>query len=116
MPLALVMSFFWGARMIYESYLDLSGKNTSKLSYFFWFFYQFTFNFVGSFAGWACFYALLIRVGNNLSDFSSLGFIDFILFILSLLGLTGHLPQTIYGLVVSIGKFAEAGTSKILPK
>ena len=87
---------------------------TSKLGYFFWLSYQLIFNFVGSFAGWICFYVLLVRAQSKLPDLSGFNLGDFILFLLSLLGLTGHLPQTLYGLVVSIGKFAEAGTARVL--
>ncbi|MBU2512157.1 hypothetical protein KJ966_12525 [bacterium] len=112
-PLSLIMSFIWGVRVIHISYLDLSTQETSKLSYFFWFFYQFVFNFVGSFAGWVCFYILLLRTQSKLPNFIDFSWSDLLLFILSILGLTGHLPQTLYGLVVSIGKFAEAGAAKV---
>lgn len=101
--LALIMSLFWGIRsavlfknqMMYER---------SLLEKFFWKSYEFIFNFVGSFAGWFCFYALLVRTQNNIPHFKDFGGGDIILFIVSLLGLTGHLPQTIYGFVQS---FAE---------
>jgi len=91
-------------------------NNLSKWTSFFMLSYQFIFNFVGSLAGWVCFYVLLSRTQHNLPNFNNIGIVDFVLFVLSLLGLTGHLPQTTYGLVVSIGKFAEAGTQKLLGK
>lgn len=113
-PLAIIMSSYWGIRGVHMSQIKGWKQNTSILGYFFWLSYQLIFNFVGSFAGWVCFYALLVRVQSELPNFSNFSLVDFVLFLLSLLGLTGHLPQTTYGLVVSVGKFAEAGTKKVL--
>ena len=114
MPFAIIMSVFWGVRGLHMSLIKNWKDQTSKLGYFFWLSYQLIFNFVGSFAGWICFYVLLVRAQSKLPDLSGFHLSDFILFLLSLLGLTGHLPQTLYGLVVSIGKFAEAGTARVL--
>lgn len=113
--IAVIMSLFWGIRGLHMSLLKNWKDQFSKSGYFFWLSYQLIFNFVGSFAGWICFYILLIRTQKKLPEFTT-GFdtSDFMLFSLSILGLTGHLPQTLYGLVVSIGKFAEVGTSRLL--
>jgi len=112
--IAVLMSIFWGTRVLHASLLVDWRKQMSRLGYFYEISYQFIFHFVGSFAGWTCFYFLLIRTQNKVSEPTNFDMSDFILFLFSILGLTGHLPQTLYGLVVSIGKFAEAGTSKIL--
>jgi len=103
--LAIIMSLFWGIRGII---LFAKSRN------FWWKSYQFIFNFVGSFAGWFCFYALLIKAQNNITTFLEFDGSDFILFIISLLGLTGHLPQTLYGFVESFSKIAEKTTEKLL--
>ena len=113
-PFAIIMSLFWGIRGLHMSLREAWKESFSKLGYFFWLSYQLIFNFIGSFAGWICFYILLVRTQSKLPDFTVFGWSDFILFLLSILGLTGHFPQTLYGLVVSIGKFAEAGTAKVL--
>ena len=114
MPFAIIMSVFWGVRGLHMSLIKNWKDQTSKLGYFFWLSYQLIFNFVGSFAGWVCFYVLIVRAQSKLPGLSGFDLGDFILFLLSLLGLAGHLPQTLYGLVVSIGKFAEAGTARVL--
>ena len=101
--LALAMSLFWGVRSV-----NLFAKTRNG----WWKCYQFLFNFIGSFAGWSCFYILLIRAKNKLPDFQILTIGDIVLFIFSLLGLTGHLPETIYGFVKG---FSEIG-NKILSK
>ena len=103
--LAIIMSVFWGIR---GTILFAKSRN------FWWKSYQFIFNFVGSFAGWFCFYALLIKSQNNITTFRGFGGSDFVLFILSLIGLTGHLPQALYGFVESFSKIAEKATEKLL--
>ena len=102
--LAIGMSLFWGIRapLIFE-------KNRG----FGWKSYQFIFNFVGSFAGWVCFYALLIRFKNNMPTCRGFTGGDIILFVISLLALTGHLPQVIYGVIQSLDKIAKAAIEKI---
>lgn len=102
--LATIMSIFWGIR---------STILFARQREFFWKTYQFIFNFVGSFAGWFCFYVLLIRVQNNFPDFRSLELGDIFLFVVSLLGLTGHLPQVTYGFIEGFAKLAEKAVEKI---
>ena len=70
--LALGMSLFWGIRSVI-----LFRKQKPWL----WKIYEFIFNFVGSFAGWFCFYVLLIRTQNNMPNFQNLTIGDIILFI-----------------------------------
>ena len=80
---------------------------------FFAYFYQFNFNFIGSFAGWCCFYIL----GNRyLNPNIGLNSVDLMLFFLLLLGLTGHLPQTIFGIVGAFSKLGEIATQKLMQK
>jgi hypothetical protein len=113
--IAIIVSLFWGIRGLHMSLLKDWKDHLSKSGYFFWLSYQLIFNFIGSFAGWFCFYILLIRTQKKLPELTAtFDTSDFLLFLLSILGLTGHLPQTLYGLVVSVGKFAEAGTSRLL--
>jgi len=102
--LALVMSLFWGIR---STFLFANSRN------FWWKSYQFIFNFVGSFAGWFCFYVLLVRTHNNMPQFQ--GFVggDILLFAVSLLGLTGHLPQVTYGLVEGFAEIAKRAIDKL---
>jgi hypothetical protein len=64
-------------------------------------FYQFTSNFVGSFAGWSCVYALAVRA-IAAPDLRSLNGGDAGLFLAALLGLTGHLTQALVGLISAI--------------
>lgn len=101
---ALIMSFFWGIRAIA---LFGSGRN------FWWKSYQFIFNFTGSFAGWSCFYVLLIKTQNNMPAFKDLGAGDIVLFIASLLGLTGHLPQVTYGFVEGFDEIARKAIGRL---
>ena len=75
------------------------------------YFYQFNFNFVGSFAGWCCFYIL----GNRyLNPDINLGSTDLILFFLVLLGLTGHLPQTLFGIVNAFARLGEIAVGRLM--
>lgn len=112
-PSALIMSLFWGIRAIFFVLIKQLKSETDKIAMYpktsfvlVHVVYQFLFHFIGSFAGWFCFYVLLLKANASLLSFTGS---DFILFLISLLGLTGHIPQTLYGLVVSIGKFEETG-------
>ena len=109
---AIIMSFFWGIRSGFLFTPDKSGRYP-RIRRFFICSYQFIFNFVGSMAGWCCFYALTVRVQSRLPDLRGFNFGDVLLFIFALLGLTGHLPQVISGFVASFGKLAEAAMKKI---
>jgi len=107
------MSLFWGIRAIYFVLIKQLKDEADKIAMYprtsfvlVHVVYQFLFNFIGSFAGWFCFYILLVKAYSSLLSFTSS---NLILFLISLLGLTGHIPQTLYGLVVSIGKFEETG-------
>lgn len=103
--LALGMSLFWGIRSVILF---------AELRNIWWKSYQFIFNFVGSFAGWFCFFALLIRTQNNIPCFRGFTGGDIILFITSLLGLTGHLPEVTYGLVKGFAEISRKAIEKLL--
>ncbi|HBU69385.1 MAG TPA: hypothetical protein DEE98_03270 [Elusimicrobia bacterium] len=104
---AFVISIIWG---IYGAVL-FTPKSDSKFKTILLRFYQFNFNFMGSLAGWFCFHILTIRLK---APYLNIGSTDFILIILTVLGLTGHLPESIYGLVISIKKLGEAVANRII--
>ena len=97
------MSFFWSIR----SLILFGGEKFWTRSH------EFIFNFIGSFFGWSCFLALLIRTHSYLPTFTGFTSGDIILFFISLLGLTGYLPQTTYGIVRGIGDLIKKGTDKL---
>ncbi len=89
---------------------------------------DFIYNFVGSLAGWVALYMLSYRLfmdtGANVPplpqnfvldkpNLHSLGWIDLWLVIFALLGITGKLPQTAEGFILSIAKAIETITSKL---
>ena len=92
--------------------IGLSKKYPQLGTFFIWS-YQFIFNFVGSMAGWACFYALIVRVHACYPGMKGFNLGDIVLFIFSVMGLTGHLPQAFYGIVESFGALASAAAKKI---
>lgn len=102
--IAFVMSLFWGIRGAV-----LFGQNK-----FWWLSYQFLFNSIGSFAGWCCFLALLTRVQSHLPSFSGFTSGDIVLFFISLLGLTGHLPETTYGVVLGLTEIGKKASEKLI--
>lgn len=102
--IAILMSFFWGIRG-----LILFGQKK-----FWWQSYHFLFNFVGSFAGWCCFLALLTRVQSHLPAFSGFTAGDIVLFFTSLLGLTGHLPEATYGVVLGFTEVGKKVSEKLI--
>lgn len=123
--IATIMSVYWGvsrAGLDYVARIGLLMENRAlnnqdlkwfdKFGIFFnWSIYQFIFNFVGSFLGWCCVYLLLIRIQPCL--LRTFDLTDFILFLFSFLGITGHLPQSVYGLVRSLERLAEIVSNKL---
>lgn len=116
--LAIAMSLFWGLRSAFLM-TEKPHHGVTKgrfiwadacpcLGIFFIASYQFLFNFIGSMAGWGCLHVLLVRVRTQTDLFGNIGAVDFFLFLFSVIGLTGHLPQTLYGFVVSVGKVGES--------
>lgn len=101
---AIVMSLFWGIR----STILFGEKKFWMMSY------QFLFNFIGSFAGWFCFVALLTRVQDYLPSFVGFTSGDIVLFFTSLLGLTGHLPQATYGIVQGFAELGKKVADKLI--
>lgn len=116
MIFSIIASVFWGIRaaflFVHTPTIGLSEKYP-RWGRFFIYSYQFIFNFVGSMAGWACFYALIVRVSSYYPSMKGFNFGDVLLFIFSVIGLSGHLPQTIYGFVEAFGNLATAATKKI---
>lgn len=112
--LALIMSLFWGISRAYLDYYsrrlwpEPGGRIKILLN---WSTYQFIFNFTGSFLGWCCLYILIMRAQRNIS--MNFDLTDLVLFIISFLGLTGHLPQSLYGLVESLGRLADVVANKL---
>jgi hypothetical protein len=95
----LLTSLCWGLR---------SGTIFSRPDHPRWqYFYQFTSNFVGCFAGWCCLYALAVRA-SAAPDLRSLNGIDAALFLIALFGLTGHLVQALVGLMAAVETLATA--------
>ena len=119
LTLAIIMSLFWGIR---GGYLDFAHRRDNFIlelnrthniySLLNWATYQFIFNAIGSFAGWVCLYILVTRVEPAM--FGKLEVTDLVLFIISFLGITGLLPQTVYTLMGSVGRLAEAVINKFL--
>ncbi|MCX5778765.1 MAG: hypothetical protein NTU66_06090 [Elusimicrobia bacterium] len=105
--LALVSSVIWG---LYGAKL-FSPKNDDKLKQALIIFYQFNFNFIGSFAGWCCFHILTVRLK---APYAQMAGTDLLLGALTVLGLTGHLPESIYGLVISVKKLGEAVADRLI--
>jgi hypothetical protein len=106
--MAVGMSLLWGIRGV-----ALSASTRESWRKFFECSHQFIFNFIGSMAGWCCFYVLAIRLQNKLPKLQDFSLADLLLFIFALLGLTGHLPQTICGLLGSFEKLGKAVAKKI---
>lgn len=116
--LSMTMSLFWGIRSAFlyarrPHYGTLAEHFISENKYLGWgyFFmasYQFLFNFIGSMAGWFCFHMLLMRLRPQEGMLLVLSAADFFLFLFAVIGLTGHLPQTLYGFVVSVGNIGDA--------
>jgi hypothetical protein len=67
-------------------------------------------NLFGSLAGWLAIYVLSLRTQ---SDVLHLGWPDLWLGVVALLGISGKLPETVQGFILSIGKAVEAITKKL---
>lgn len=100
----LLTSVLWGIR----SGTIFAASKHPRWQYF----YQFTSNFVGSFAGWICLYALAVRA-SAAPDLRSLSGIDALLFLIALFGLTGHLVQALVGLMAAVETLATAVGKKL---
>jgi hypothetical protein len=110
-----VMSLYWGFRGSWMEYWNRKGAINRETTLFIsvvWITHQFIFNFVGSVMGWCCAYFLIDRIQNNFP--MDLNTTDFVLFILSFLGITGHLPQSLYGIVLSMGNLINAAAKKLV--
>jgi hypothetical protein len=99
--LAMIMSVLWGLRAINPKHPRWEIFN------------NFTVNFVGSFAGWCCVYAVAARALSAFPDLRALNGIDALLFFLSILGIIGMLPQAILGVVSSLRALTVAVSKKL---
>jgi len=108
----LILGALWGVRavVIFTDEQDRGFKKVVRAVLD-----NFTVNFVGAFAGCCCVYFLAIRAKAVLSNPQAVfGLGDFVLFLLFVLGLTGNLPQTMAGILNSIGKIVETVTKKVV--
>ena len=67
-------------------------------------------NLFGSLAGWLAIYILSLRTQ---PDVLHLGWPDLWLGVVALLGISGKLPETVQGFIISIGKAVETLTNKL---
>jgi hypothetical protein len=106
---ALAFSFLWGKRA--GDIHNAEGDQHPRWTYF----YEFVSNFVGSFAGWWCLYALAIRVSAAGPALHSLNGVDIFLFFASIVGISGRLAETIHGFINAIGAFVAGIAKKLEP-
>ena len=98
------MSILWGLR---------SGTIFHSKEHPGWYyFYQFTSNFVGCLAGWCCVYALAVRAQAAKPSFQSLNAGDAVLFLFAVLGLTGHFTEALVRILHSIAFVSETVIKK----
>jgi len=69
--------------------------------------HEFIYNFVGSLAGWIALYVLSYQFLVCTGPCHLLGRSDLGLAVLALLGITGKLPETIQGVIMSLAKSVE---------
>lgn len=110
--LAILFSAFYGVRANFVDPIGYDGryKKTVKILNAV---YSFIFHFLGSFVGWFLLYCLSVRINSLSTNMNQLESIDILLLLFGFLGITGHLPQTLYGLVSSFGKVAESIANRI---
>jgi len=110
--LAILFSAFYGVRANFVDTIKYDGryKRTVKMLNAV---YIFIFHFLGSFIGWFFLYCLSLRIKSLFPNVNQLELIDILLLLFGFLGITGHLPQTLYGFVLSFGKVAESIVNKI---
>ena len=110
--LAILFSAFYGVRANFVDTIEYSGryKITVKMLNAVYFL---IFHFLGSLIGWIFLYCLYVRIKKLFPNVDQLKLIDILLLLFGFLGITGHLPQTLYGFVLSFGKVAESIANKI---
>lgn len=108
--LAVAFSLFWG---FHGSYFFAGKISRPWVGSILRITYHFVFNFVGSFTGWACLYVLVFRLNGQALWTREFTGGDVTLFLLSFLGLTGHLPQTIYGMVQAVELLAKKAIERL---
>jgi hypothetical protein len=103
---SIVFSMFFGTqgpKLFVEESLRKNWNSAKK-------FYQFWFNFIGSFTGWMAVLLLLINIRRSLLEHDSLGFGNIFLFFVGFIGITGHLPLTMAGLIEGVQELAKKVT------
>ncbi len=109
----MLFSIFYGIRANFVDTIEYDGKY-SKTAKIFNSIYIFIFHFLGSFTGWVLLYGLVLRLESLYpSSMNQLKLVDFLLLLFAFLGLTGHLPQSMYGLVLSFSKLVESMVKKL---
>lgn len=101
--LTIGMSVAWGMRSG-----CINRVNVNRRWYYF---YEFTSNFVGSLAGWCCILVLGFRISK--AGAHVLNGIDIFLFLTAIVGISGRLAETIHRSIDAIGKLLEAVTKKV---
>jgi hypothetical protein len=105
---ALVVSFLWGKRSGDIHRID--NDRHPRWTYFF----ESVSNFVGSFAGWCCAYALVVRINGAGPDLRSLNGVDIFLFLAATLGISGRFAETIHRFIDAMGSFIGALAKKVV--
>lgn len=74
-----------------------------------WYVHQFWFNFLGSLIGWLSLWILFkhLQCMPTYEIASNLKLADFVLILTAFIGITGHLPKTVMGFILGIGKLAD---------
>jgi hypothetical protein len=106
---ALTFSFLWAKRA--GDIHAVKGALHPQWAYF----YEFVSNFVGSFAGWCCLYALAVRASGAGPALHSLNGVDIFLFFAAIVGVSGRLAETIHRFIDAIGAFVGAVAKKLEP-
>ena len=113
---SLILAFRRVFRDPHEAYPLKDRKRSSpRFVYFSDCYYSFFFNFAGSMAGWLLLLALYARIRSD-TALSSLGWADLVLGLLAFVGISGHLPQTAYGLVLSVSRLVDVLAERIAAK
>ena len=113
--LAFVLSILYGIRGIAIEMRTFKRDDAWKKSELWLVQYShgFIYNFVGSLAGWIALYILSYQLFTCTGPCHPLGWSDLGLAVLALLGITGKLPETVQGFIISIGKIVESFTGKV---
>lgn len=103
----IAFSIFFGCKacaiFVDQKSEEASSERTSSFK-----FYQFWFNFLGSMFGWAALWILLDSHDWLLAtSHRELQLSDGVLFFTAFVGMTGHLPMTMMGVVLTLGEVVK---------